>query len=538
MKSHTAKAEVPLRRQRTQYSCMSASMSACLNALGHTCTEDEVNEVMGARPMKGAAWEQALACAQHYGVRGTLVCPSTVPQLRTWTDAGKPVMIAWNPEGREWSHASVVFDVTDELPSPVPPECTVTGESGPWVWVADSNIPNPEKTVRIVCADVFYSKWFEKWPNYLVRRPALMLDREITPEGRQVMASIKKTAEPYDCWKDGLRGRELAECYMQFENDLGPEDIALVKRYFPNWSPSGGGYSPRYPVRAPVPKTALPADYPDRAKKLYAVLYALNDSVSLKFVRDNLYKSELSEKQIKWFESLEKKHANLLRKMPDNIHLQFVNNSPVIGISSAAEKEKLEKVLTLRLFRGHEYYISGIAESTPEPVVPSASPAAVPPSTGDRVQFDSERMQKMLPLLERLSKFSGMFAGFKRDLETGKGLTENQLKAIRQQLYKSGMRAEADNFRVASAQRVVAMHLAKSPSQVVAPKDRNREIHKDPTKDRDRGAIGLIERGGAGAGTHKNKQDFDRGHARAPKHKGRGYEEGMEETTKLSRKSE
>lgn len=274
MKAHTAKAEVPLRRQRTQYSCMSASMSACLNALGHTCTEDEVNEVMGARPMKGAAWEQALACAQHYGVRGTLVCPSTVPQLRSWTDAGKPVMIAWNPEGREWSHASVVFEVSDELPSPVPPECTVTGESGPWVWVADSNIPNPEKTVRIVCADVFYSKWFEKWPNYLVRRPALMLDREITPDGRQVMAS------PH---------------------------------------------------------------------------------------------------------------------------------------------------------------------------------------------------------------------------------------------------------------QVVALHLAKSPTQVVPPKDRTRETHKDPTKNRDLGAIGLIERGGAGAGKHKNKQDFERGHARAPKHKGQGYEEGMEETSKLAK---
>ena len=154
------------------------------------CTIDLVNEVMGARPMKGAAWEQALACAQHYGVRGTLVCPSTVAQLRSWTDEGFPVMIAWNPEGREWSHASVVFDVTDGLPTPIPPECTVMGEGqGPWVWVADTNIPNPDKRVRIVSEDAFYSKWFEKWPNYLVRRPALMLSREITPEGRQVMAS-------------------------------------------------------------------------------------------------------------------------------------------------------------------------------------------------------------------------------------------------------------------------------------------------------------------------------------------------------------
>ncbi len=79
---------------------------------------------------------------------------------------------------------------------------------------------------------------------------------------------------------------------------------------------------------------------------------------------------------------------------------------------------------------------------------------------------------------------------------------------------------------------------AKSPSQVVAPKDRNRETHKDPTKNRNLGVVGLIERGGAGAGSHKNKQDFERGHARNPKHKGQGYEEGMlEGTEKLASSS-
>jgi hypothetical protein len=179
---------------------MSTSMAMCLQALGHDVTEDEVNRVMGARPMKGASWEQALACAQHYGCRATLTMPSTVKQLREWTDAGSAVMIAWNPEGRDWSHASTVFDVTDELPSPVPAHCTVIsdkGSEGPWVWVADPNIPNPEKTVRICSQDDFYSKWFEKWPDYLVRRPACAIEREITPQGRQVMASAKRVAEKF-----------------------------------------------------------------------------------------------------------------------------------------------------------------------------------------------------------------------------------------------------------------------------------------------------------------------------------------------------
>jgi predicted double-glycine peptidase len=173
MTSKTAKANVSPVRQRTQYSCMATSMMMCLRANGVECNEDEVNKVMGARPMKGASWEDALACAQHYGMRATLTCPSTVSQLKEWTDRGVPVMIAWNPEGRDWSHASVVFDVDED------------GN----VYVADPNIPDPDETVRVVPKAEFYKKWSEKWPNYLVRRPACAIEREITSDGRQVMAS-------------------------------------------------------------------------------------------------------------------------------------------------------------------------------------------------------------------------------------------------------------------------------------------------------------------------------------------------------------
>ena len=152
----------------------------CLQALGvQNCDEDTVNRVLGAAPMKGATWEQVLATAQHYGVRATLTVPATLSQVKGWTDAGKPVMIGWNPEGREWSHASVIFDVQ---------ECPTHGFM---VHVADPNCPDPEQTVRIVPKSEFYAKWYEKFPNYLVRRPALVLEREVTPEGRQVMASLR-----------------------------------------------------------------------------------------------------------------------------------------------------------------------------------------------------------------------------------------------------------------------------------------------------------------------------------------------------------
>ena len=174
-----AKANVVPIRQRTQYSCVAASTSMALNALGFNTTEDEVNKVIGAKPMQGARWEEVLACLQHYGCRGTLVVPSTLNQVKEWTDEGCPVLISWNPENREWAHASCLFDVVDT-------------EQGRMVYVADPNIPNPDKLFRVVSEDEFYSKWAEKWPNYMVRRPAMKVEREVTPTGRQVMASLRK----------------------------------------------------------------------------------------------------------------------------------------------------------------------------------------------------------------------------------------------------------------------------------------------------------------------------------------------------------
>lgn len=182
MRRH-AKANVSPIRQQTQYTCVTASTCMALNAVGVDCDEEQVNRVIGAKPMQGARWEEVLACAQYFGCRATLTTPATLSQVKAWTDQGKPVLIAWNPEGRDWSHASLIFDVT--------------GERGDYtVHIADPNIPNPDKTTRQVGEDEFYAKWFEKWPNYLVRRPALMIEKEIDGKGRQIMASDKRASRP------------------------------------------------------------------------------------------------------------------------------------------------------------------------------------------------------------------------------------------------------------------------------------------------------------------------------------------------------
>lgn len=169
-KNITAKANLSPVRQRTQYTCMATSMSMSLQALGYQTDEDEVNKLMGCRPGQGASWEDAIATAQHYGARCHLVSPATLEQVKDWTDQGIPVMIAWNPEGRDWSHASVIFDVEDDLT----------------VHIADPNIPNPSETVRVLSAEEFYGKWFEKWPRFLFRRPAMAITREVDKQGEQV----------------------------------------------------------------------------------------------------------------------------------------------------------------------------------------------------------------------------------------------------------------------------------------------------------------------------------------------------------------
>lgn len=150
-----------------------------LESCGIQADEDTVNKVMGAAPMQGASWEQAFAAAQHFGARVTFICPATLAQVKAYTDKGVAVMIAWNPEGRPWSHASVIKGVDDE------------GN----VTVADPNIPDPDVLTRMMPKAEFYGKWHEKWDSYLVRRPAMAVEREISSEGRQIVASPKVAKE-------------------------------------------------------------------------------------------------------------------------------------------------------------------------------------------------------------------------------------------------------------------------------------------------------------------------------------------------------
>ena len=199
-----------------------------LNALGKGLNEDQVNRILGAEPKKGARWEEALATIQYFGCRGTLTAPSTLNQIKGWTDSGLPVLIAWNPEDRPWSHASCVFHVQEGLPENIPSDAIVQGSgSGLYVWVADPNIPNPSKMYRIVHEDFFYSKWGEDWGDFIVRRPALVVSLEVDAGGRQVMASTKQA---------GRRGKRPQQIVPKKDRN-GPMRIKIDPTKMPGKDP-------------------------------------------------------------------------------------------------------------------------------------------------------------------------------------------------------------------------------------------------------------------------------------------------------------
>lgn len=593
MADKTARAQVEPVRQRTQYTCMSASMAMCLQALGHNCDEDEVNKVMGATPMRGAAWEQALATAQHYGCRATLTMPSTVRQLKKWTDAGIPVMIAWNPEGRDWSHASTVYHVAEGPIETLSETQTLQG-SGPglYVYVADPNIPNPDKVTRIVHEDLFYGAWYEKFPNYLVRRPACAIAREVTQGGRQVMASMK-TAEftesdlidlALDFKKAVLADRTLRDIFKTLKvNTDGkawqvfaevpgwshqPDTKAAVHGFDPdpiarkhglkpkgrvggtyitpggqqvNLSFAGGAYGTKvaeaadckkdydaggltweeyqeclkryegggyggYSRRRRKPRQPVPDNYSERAKKLLLALAAAGDHKGYRFIKDNLYKSEMTEKQLNWFMSLERRYNRLIRDMPDDLNIVFLGGTLGLHNPSDRAKTKLEKYFWVKPDRDKAVMLLDKSmEPKSEPESSSSTPSG-------RHTFDRTRTQKMLDILDQLiARNPGlrMLPAFKRDLKSGKGLTEKQLKAVRRTLYKNRMRPQADMFRLAAEETEMAGRRRKKDKMKTpeAPKRRNMVVKE------------MVERGWGSGKHHNRERDVQKGRSRKRKHK-------------------
>lgn len=484
--NRTAKAEVVPVRQRTQYSCMAASMSMCLKALGYDLDEDTVNRVMGAAPMKGAAWEQALACAQHFGCRATLTMPSTVEQLKAWTDAGIPVMIAWNPEGRPWSHASVVFDVDSDLN----------------VYVADPNIPNPKETVRVVSESEFYGKWYEKFPDYLVRRPACAIEREITPEGKQVRLA-SKTAGFLDLFKKTpdpspepptlkwLSGGSMAKVNRPFVD-------RLVEK-FEKWvRPSGKGFS-------------FQDFYFQPFQDDYTVQFAKGEGLQTKL------------------ETLARSFG--ARMTPAKFAFETWNDPHKSPAGTPYPKSKWDRLGRMSPFRWATP-ATNLDGSFPEPWRVTDKDAALvflkkefPQNSDIYTDYESDLFRGYNRIWVGLRDNRDKQAHYTRLL-----LMHDDLKAAGWPVLRDNRRnvlwllddVQKDVLRGRSAaDHLAARWIAAKGSQPVQPKKKdNGKITVPAPTPRNDAARALAERGNAGAGKHHTRdRDVEKGQSRKPKHK-------------------
>jgi len=407
---------------------MSCSMAMCLTANGLETDEDTVNEVMGARPMRGAAWEQALACAQHYGMRATLTVPATLAQVKACTDRGVPVMIAWNPEGREWSHASVVVDV---VPDDV---------HGFMVHVADPNIPDPEQTVRVVTKDDFYKKWYEKWPSYLVRRPAMAIEREITLDGRQVTARLNTASN-------------LAK--HPTEEDW---NILQVLLKVPPWETQeqiGSGYDEIKPGDQPGWNIVHGSTKPGADKwwdwdsltrpKYYRGVHVIKGAAFTGPQVDRLLK-------LGWLE----RSSFMYIPIPNPYYPR-----------DAAPERRDAWVLTPAGDRVGRMSLHQFQLEFPPP-----PPPPPPPPRHQKTVLDSALAEKFRILDNLISdgfpEARDAAQAVKDAYESGGKPTDNQLKHLRNMMYRSRMRAEADHFRVASADGRAASIRVRHPERMDA----------------------------------------------------------------------
>lgn len=374
------------KRQRSQYTCMACSLSMALESCGIVADEDEVNKVMGAAPMQGASWEQAFAAAQHYGARVTFICPATLNQVKAYTDKGIAVMIAWNPEGRPWSHASVIKDVAEDG--------TVT--------VADPNIPDPEETLRVLPKKDFYGKWYEKWDTYLVRRPAMAVEREVDAAGRQMVASVKKRAfEIY-----------VNEKGYAYDDEGNSAFVGL------SWRP--GTYYGREAM-------AL-AHVMDRAQREAPKPKSYAD-------RSNYYK--------KWAEIAELKG--------DIRNAEFLRSIATYVYRNGFVTDKQEAVLR-RMKAQYETELAD-PDKAIEALKNPPTPVEAPP-----LKFPDEKRLILQSLLEA-GRLAGPDWRLIKDalgkVNSGVSPTEDELKRLRYLLYRAGMKPSADYFRVAAERPIM-----------------------------------------------------------------------------------
>jgi hypothetical protein len=290
----------------------------------------------------------------------------------------------------------------------------------------------------VVSKSEFYKKWSEAIGNNLiVRRPAMAIEREVTKDGRQVMAA--KIAEAYDCYKDykagGLSWEEYQDCLRRF----GDEEDEPRSRH-------------QYPARPSAPQTG---QTPEERHQIERTLIALRtdptpDRKEMKFLYDILYKGTVSEKQKSWRDRILSKHSQRTREVPVDMRINAFSGTSGIPwyFGKASDPEHVAFV---------EKYFEGWKEK--EGSLAPGSARSKPLTQPSTPSLESDRRLEILDTLIQKRPGDGFLKSIREQVAWGKPLSEAQLKAIRQNLYRNSMRSEADHFRMASS--IATQFLAK-----------------------------------------------------------------------------
>jgi hypothetical protein len=211
---------------------------------------------------------------------------------------------------------------------------------------------------------------------------------------------------------------------------------------------------PRRPMKPRLPKMTPQEhkEFRETADKLVIALVGKGDLKSLRFVKDIQYKSELTEKQKSYFDSLVKRNQRAITQLP-KVGITYWGGA--IGLSpriSDNDRKKIEKVVDL-LDSGRYLSVRPLSKK-PKP--------QTTPGGGDQ----DKKLQVLDVLIGRMPN-NGFLKSLRKQVAQGKTLTEKQLKPIRQMLYKNRMRSEADMFR-AAAKRVAAAWLEKQDSSRIS----------------------------------------------------------------------
>lgn len=187
--------------------------------------------------------------------------------------------------------------------------------------------------------------------------------------------------------------------------------------------------------RKPEPPEMSPAEqkeFRETAPKLIVALIGKGDGRSFKFMRDNHFKSGLTPKQKAYYDSLVAKHQQTISRLPKVPLLFDQNGEPMLPKSlSDADRKKIEQVVTLR-DGGYRFWL--------------LKPLSAKPPAPSKTQTS----EQLAVLDELLGRRQDRFIQSLRDqLAKGRALSDKQLSAIRQNLYKNRMKDKADMFRQA-----------------------------------------------------------------------------------------